>query len=932
MIESTAASGWSRVDAALDELLALDPSARTAAIAAIGTRDPAFAAELASLASHLEGDDARFDRPALDALAGLAMTAANLPPGTRLGPWCVDALLGRGGMGEVYRAHRGDGQFEQQVAIKLMRIDAATQGTRFLAERQIVARLDHPGIARLLDGDVAPDGRPYMVMELVEGRDIVAWCAEHRPTLERRLALFDEVCDAVAYAHRHLVVHRDLKPANVMVTADGRAKLLDFGIARMLDAPSGLTTSEALLTPGYAAPEQLAGEPITTAADVHALGLLLHELLCGEPARAVRHLPVAAAMHAVLTQDPAAPSRVAASKATPPVPAAELSGDLDAIVAKALRKEPAQRYASVDALRDDVGRHLRHEPVLARRGSRMYVIGRGLRRHRAWAIGASIAVVAIVAGSAATLWQAREAHAEAARARAVQDFLLSVFRAAAPDQAQGKDISVKALMSRGTANLDDKLHGQPQALAELHGELGDIYDEMGDDDAALQHLERALAGFSSLGLERSRAGIDALFVHAVVLLHRQKYADARAELERCLQWGERAFGPAHRWAVSAREKLAFIDLELGHNEEAMRTALSGLAQPVNDDVAYDRWRRLRLRSVIGQIQTDSGDYAGARKTFQQMLEDGKGVPQFLADDTLVARVQMARAAYYAGDFAAALREAQAFVPDMERVLGPNHMNTLAGRGLLSQALAGVGRYDEAIIVQQETLARVPAGEPMRLAVEQSILAAHFKRAQRYGEALPPIVESRRAYEAQLPATNPDSLFVRRLHGEILLGAGQIREGTALVESVRDLGQKTPGYQDLRDWPAALMAVAEARRLAGDWRGAARSLDEACAAWGKMPHPPGPPMLPSVRCEAERAWVLAMMEPRSAAARHGFAEASHAYATRFVEGHPARADLAMMQVELDRAAGRVSSDEARAASASWQVAMHRPWPGRLIELH
>ena len=388
-----AASSWARTDAALDELIALPAAQRGAAIARIAGADAGFALELQSLAAQLDGDDELLDRPAADMLAGTAAAPGapaaprSLTPGTRLGPWRTDTLLGRGGMGEVYRAARADGQFEQQVAIKLMRLDAVTQAARFRAERQIVARLDHPGIARLLDGDVSADGRPYMVMELVVGHHLIDWCAANAPTLAQRLALFIEVCDAVAYAHRNLVVHRDLKPANVLVTAEGRVKLLDFGIARLLDAPSGEATQELLLTPGYASPEQLSGGAITTAADVHALGLLLHELLCGAPAYAVGKLPLAAAMQQVITQTALAPSRVARELPSPPVPPAQLTGDLDAIVAKALRKEPEQRYASADEMRADVERYRRHEPVLARRGNWRYVAGRMLRRNRAWAIG-----------------------------------------------------------------------------------------------------------------------------------------------------------------------------------------------------------------------------------------------------------------------------------------------------------------------------------------------------------------------------------------------------------------------------------------------------------------------------------------------------------------------------------------------------------------
>ena len=487
--DGPSATGWARTDAALDELLALPPTQRTAAIARIAGDDAAFARELSSLVAQLDGDDPLLDRPAADMLAGAAVAAPGLAGGTRLGPWRIVALLGRGGMGEVYRAERADGQFEQQVAIKLMRLDAALQAARFRAERQIVARLDHPGIARLLDGDVSADGRPYMVMELVIGVQLMDWCAANSPSLERRLALFTDICDAVAYAHRNLVVHRDLKPANVMVAQDGRTKLLDFGIARLTDAPSEGLTQELMLTPAYAAPEQLSGGPITTAADVHALGLLLHELLCGRPAHAVRHLPLAAAMQQVVSESAPAPSRVARESGAAPVAASRLAGDLDAIVGKALRKEPAQRYASVDEMRADVERHRRHEPVLARRGSWRYVAGRALRRHRGWALGIGLALVTIAVGTTAVAWQARVARDEAAKALAVKTLLLQVFQASdariASDKPRGQ-ITARELLDAAAARIEHEFAAQPDLLVEQLGVISSIYRDLGEEQRSAE--------------------------------------------------------------------------------------------------------------------------------------------------------------------------------------------------------------------------------------------------------------------------------------------------------------------------------------------------------------------------------------------------------------------------------------------------------------
>ncbi len=261
-------------------------------------------------------------------------------------------------MGEVYEASRADGNFEQRVAIKLLQREAAAQMVRFQAERQILARLEHPGIARLYDGGVTEDGRPFMAMEFVEGRPITEYCQITHATFEQRLALFVQVCDAVAYAHRNLIVHRDLKPSNILVTPNGAVKLLDFGIAKLLDAQRARVTQAAAtpMTPICAAPEQLTGGAVTTATDVYALGLLLFELLSGTHPWMGSDTPVLQAMRTVLQRPAPSLSRTAEAQPNAPVPARLLRGDLDAIVAKALRKEPGDRYATVEAMKLDVER------------------------------------------------------------------------------------------------------------------------------------------------------------------------------------------------------------------------------------------------------------------------------------------------------------------------------------------------------------------------------------------------------------------------------------------------------------------------------------------------------------------------------------------------------------------------------------------------
>ncbi|MEJ1961405.1 MAG: serine/threonine-protein kinase [Gammaproteobacteria bacterium] len=313
----------------------------------------------------------------------------DLPEGTRLGPWRLLHLIGRGGAGEVYLAVRADGAFQQKAAIKVLHRGAVAETTRFKVEREILARLEHPGIARLLDGGVHADGRPYMVMEYVEGVSLTEFCDAGSLDLDSRLKLFIEVCDVVALAHRNFVVHRDLKPRNILITQDGRVKLLDFGVAKLLDAVAGPAAEKtsAPLTPDYAAPEQLTGQPITTATDVYALGVVLFELLTSRKPFHNTAMPVAHAVRSVLQEVPPAPSRAARLLESARVPARRLEGDLDAIVAKCLRKEASHRYENVDALELDLRRHRRSEPVSAREGARLTCsvascVGTGLASRR----------------------------------------------------------------------------------------------------------------------------------------------------------------------------------------------------------------------------------------------------------------------------------------------------------------------------------------------------------------------------------------------------------------------------------------------------------------------------------------------------------------------------------------------------------------------
>lgn len=507
---------WPRFSTRLDELLALPEGDRSAWLAALPAADADLRDGLAAVLAGLPAASGGFldDLPPLDTTAGESLVT----PGARVGPYRLLRELGRGGMGVVWLAQRADGAFAREVALKLphAHLLAGAVRERFDRERDILAALDHPHIARFYDAGLAADGQPYLALEAVDGRPITDWCREQALPVAARLALFAQVADAVSHAHGQFIAHRDLKPANVLVTnadpspsgttavprgdaaalgsgpAGGRAgqvKLLDFGIAKLLAADEGegaptdstaLTRAHGLLaTPRYAAPEQLAGGPVSVATDVYALGLMLYELLTDQPPPA-----------------PGEPVPPPSRACVDPARRKALRGDLDAIVDRALQPRPQDRYASVAALADDLQRHAEHRPIQARHLGAWQLAWRYVRRHRLPVAMGTALVLALLAGSAGVAWQAHEARAQARRAEAVKDFLLGVFSAADPRVAGGKpdgQTSAKTLLDRAATRIDTRFAGDPELRIELLRTAADIYRELGEDAAYEQLQARQLA-------------------------------------------------------------------------------------------------------------------------------------------------------------------------------------------------------------------------------------------------------------------------------------------------------------------------------------------------------------------------------------------------------------------------------------------------------
>ncbi|HEU5209654.1 MAG TPA: serine/threonine-protein kinase, partial [Longimicrobiales bacterium] len=517
--------------ALLERVIDLDPGARAAALDEACARRPELRSRVEELLRFADEESTLLDNDPAMVWAAL-IDDDDERAVTSVGPWRIQRELGRGGMGAVYLAERADGQFEKQVALKLVKrgMDTDEILARFRLERRILAGLEHPHIARLYDGGASEDGRPYLVMELVDGEPITTWCDRHCLGIDERLALFCTICAAVQFAHQKLVVHRDLKPSNIMVAKDGAPKLLDFGIARLLteDETSSMTrTGVRVLTPEYAAPEQLRGEAVSTAADVYALGAVLFELLTGSgPFGGDRRTmdPDRIAPRPSLLVGPASPddpvstahAAAAARSTTPAKLRRRLEGDLDIITLRALDPDPARRYGSAQQLLDDLERHRAGLPVQARAPTLVYRARKFARRNRAPIVAAALVTIALAGGLASTLWQARTAArerdtADAARrsAEEVMAFLLGMFDSADPLGVRTErtdTMRVRQLVDRGAERVRTELANQPRLQAEMLTMLGRVYSNLGVFESAEEMLEEAvLAAGAANAATESRA-------------------------------------------------------------------------------------------------------------------------------------------------------------------------------------------------------------------------------------------------------------------------------------------------------------------------------------------------------------------------------------------------------------------------------------------
>jgi serine/threonine-protein kinase len=726
---------WQQVRDVLAAVEARPAAERPAVLAALCGEDVALRSEVESLLEAAASPGLRSGRAVEEIAPELDASTAAPHEGARVGPYRLGERIGQGGMGAVFAAERSDGQFQQTAAIKLLAVGFAdaTTVSRFRTEREILARLEHPNIARLLDGGVTEQGSPYLVMEYVRGEPVTEFCDRKRLPLAERLRLFQQICLAVQYAHQNLVVHRDLKPSNILVSERGEVKLLDFGIAKLLEPGRTTPPLEATrtvgrwMTPAFASPEQVRGEAVTTATDVYALGLLLYELLTGRRAQPVAaDLPagelerricetdVERASAAVLGGADAAARAESRGGMSPQRLGRLLRGDLDTIVSKAMQKEPGRRYVSAAELADDVARHLQRLPVRARRDTLAYRASRFARRHRFGVAAAGAALAALIAFSATTAVQAARIAREAEAKSRVTEFLTDLFKVSDPAQGRSRTITARELLDQGAAKIRNSLQHEPEIQAGLMATMGSAYLNLGLYAEAEQQAKVALETRRRvLGPEHPHT-LQSMTSVAFAYSLQGRHAEAEALLRETLGIQTRVLGLEH--ADTAKSMFVLADAlreqERYAEAEALFRETLGIQTRVLGPEHQDTLRsRISLTNTLSGCSAWSGcgsDLTARAAEVEALERETLGIqtrvlgPQH--PDTLKSRMNLAVTIASQGRKA----EAEAFGREtlgiQTRVLGPEHPATLLSKMNLADAIASQGRYTDAEALHRETLA------------------------------------------------------------------------------------------------------------------------------------------------------------------------------------------------------------------------------------
>jgi serine/threonine-protein kinase len=852
-----------------------------------------------------EAGDTQLRAPVMRALGALPET--ELAEGDRLGAWRLLRRLGSGGMGAVYLAERADGHFEQQAAIKLIRgLPGNDTLVHFARERQILATLQHPHIARLLDGGATPGGQPYLVMEYVEGEPIDLYCAARRLDLRDRLVLFRAVCDAVQFAHQRLIVHCDLKPSNVLVRTDGTPVLLDFGIARALDRPRA-AEPDGYFTPGYASPEQLAGESLTTASDVYALGLVLFELVTGRKAR----IDAQDRTVAGLAEANVRPSELAAG-----VPW-RVAADLDAIVLRATSAQVAARYVSAQELGEDVQRFLEHRPVHARAPTMRYRAARLLRRR--WPIALAAASAVLVLGgftwrlaleNARARAAEQEAKRQAATAERVSDFLVSVFDTSNPRvNAEHRDITAREVLDEGAARIERELDDAPQVKAHLLDTLATAYRHLGQPTPSIALFRTAADLYLDPRVGEPLKAAEALSQLAVVYANSAhpapevEAAARRALALRTEHAPDDARALADSWntlglAFESQDRYEEADSALRKGLELRRTL------PVDvpgDGVASSLHN-------LGLLAAKRGDYAHALDYYREALAIKRTQFGERHPDYQISLQGYARALSDSGQPAAAVALFERNMQLCDELYGERSAKSADARNVLGYTLQDLGRFDEAIARYREALrihAEVSGKDSAAYAVPLNNLATAYEDQGDYAAAIPLYEESLETRRRTLP--DGDRLVLRAEHNlaRVLVRAGKLRAAQPVVERALEGTRAHFGEDDVN--------TAKCELVLGEWQLASgRTVDAAKTVQALLHSRATLTPLVQARREALEAGVALATGDQDSVLTHR-RRAFDLVRAKYGDAHPYVAEFALAYAAVLADAGRET--EARALAQS-----------------
>lgn len=691
--------------------------------------------------------------------------------------------IGSGGMGSVWLAERADGQFEQQVAIKFIRHFLATDAmkTRFLNERQILAGLQHPNIARLLDGGTSANGTPYLVLEYIDGVDLQRYTAQK--SAEEKLKLFLKVCDAVAYAHRSLIVHRDLKMSNILVTHDGEVKLLDFGIAKVLeDTPVDQTqTAARIMTLEYASPEQVMGQAVTTSIDVYSLGVVLYRILTGKsPYTPDGSNPVELA-RAVCEEEPPPASRFDK----------QLAGDLEYILHMSLRKEPNRRYAGVSAMMADIQNHLSGRIVSARPDTLTYRASKFLKRHRFTSAAAAMAISGIIIFALWALAERNTARREQRKAERVAALLADVFKVSDPNESRGEKITARDILSRATTKIEKELNSEPDVQAQLLYQLGEVYNNLDDGDSAEPLLRKALEltpkNDSRLrGLRLERLGV------AVFLKDQLDPANALfREAEQTL----RPYGPSPE-LVSAFNNQGTVLRRQGREKES----IPYFEQAITMGESLKLQDLTRERNNLALALLEAGDYNRAVQLEQEVVATRRKLFPPDHPDIATAVANLALALSYAGKNQEAVALNREALTIRRRVFGNASSSVALSLSNLGSTLQDMGEFQQAAIALEEALAlRRKLLKPTNTSI--AITALNLVRARcelgQVQQALPLLAEGKSIFEKHLPANHWRFQLAKAYGSLCLMKQGKTKEAKKVAaEAYKELNKQL-GESDSR---------------------------------------------------------------------------------------------------------------------------------------